>query len=177
MPLILVPYRAGCSLWSSLSLLEGHPLVRQQVTNLLSSILASAGVQVTDSRRSFRIGAATAAITAGIPDPLIIGPLVAGPVICFRYTSAPLWIPPALCTTAVPSPVLLSFRSCRGSRSSPGRLGDLLIFQFAGWVLVSMATFQTPRSIKSLPSFGQTWCSRPFASRANPSRPSFLSEV
>ena len=49
----------------------GVPLSRPHVTDWLRSILAAAGVQDNYSSHSFRIGAATSASAAGIPDSLI----------------------------------------------------------------------------------------------------------
>ena len=49
----------------------GVPLSRPHVTDWLRSILAAAGVQDNYSSHSFRIGAATSASAAGIPDSFI----------------------------------------------------------------------------------------------------------
>jgi len=50
---------------------DGTPLSRLHVTDRLRSILADAGVQGNFSSHSFRIGAATSANAAGLPDSLI----------------------------------------------------------------------------------------------------------
>ena len=50
---------------------NGKPLSRLHVTDRLRSILAEAGIQGNFSSHSFRIGAATSAHAAGLPDSLI----------------------------------------------------------------------------------------------------------
>jgi hypothetical protein len=50
---------------------DGSPLSRIHVTNWLRSLMAAAGVQGNFSSHSYRIGAATTANSAGVPDSVI----------------------------------------------------------------------------------------------------------
>ena len=50
---------------------NGQPFTRELLSTWLKRILGSAGVQGNFSSHSFRIGAATAAAQAGVPDHLI----------------------------------------------------------------------------------------------------------
>ena len=64
-------HRRGCGLGPLFIRENGQPLTRELLSTWLKRILGSAGVQCNFSSHSFRIGAATAAAQAGVPDHLI----------------------------------------------------------------------------------------------------------